>query len=413
MTYIQSEAVDNQPLVEEILDLATIALQKEDWLRVSNYLKQLPLTNQHRTKLYALSATNWQIAFSLALAMLLNADFEHRWEISKIFSSFGRDIVAPLSDLLLDEAVEIECRWFICQILGNFRESEVVLALVKLLLQTRDEELMAIAGKTLTSIGDGAIDALTALYSQPEYRFLAVKSLCYIHTAATIEPLIGMTQSSNPELRAMTLKALGSFHDRRILPVMIEALEDVASSVRQQAAIALGFRKDVCKEFALVSYLEPLLYDLDLQVCRQAATSLGRMQQKSANLALYKVLQADTTPQTLKIDAAKALCWSNTDSAIDYLQQSLASKDRLLVQEIIVSLGRISDRALKQKSAAILVKFWQEQTLSTPLKQALATSLGELRCSCAQATLEQLAQSGERKVQLHAIAALKKVLNQF
>ncbi len=412
MTYFKSEAVNkskSQSLsaIGKILDSAQKAAQKQDWLKVSNCLKELP---QSEAKLL-LESAQWQTAFDLALEMLLKADFQHKWEISKLLPSFGENLIPPLVSLVQDETTEAEVRWFICQILGSFPNQEVVLTLVELLQQTSDEELMAIAGKTLTKIGNHAIDALIDLSAQPKYRFLAVQSLYYIRTAETIEPLLKITQDPQPELRSVAVKALSSFHDPRISPVLIRALEDTASSVRKEAAIALGFRSDLCQELSLINHLQPLLFDLNLEVCRQAAVSLGRMKTQEANAALFQVLQIETTPVSLKLDLIKALGWSKISSAIDYLDKALANKSELVQQEIIITLGRITAQQLQQQSAQVLVNFWQQNqaVCDSGIKQALATSLGELRCSCAQITLEQLATDSDRKVKLHALSALKKL----
>ena len=412
MTYFKSEAVNKSKsqslwVVRKILDSAQEAAQKQDWLEVSNCLKELP---QSQAKLL-LESAQWQTAFDLALEMLLQADFQHKWEIAKLLPCFGEDLISPLASLVQDETTEAEVRWFICQILGSFPNQEVVLTLVELLQQTTDEELIAIAGKTLTKIGNHAIDALVDLSAQPKYRLLAVQSLYYIRTAETIDPLLKITQDPQPELRTIAVKALSSFHDPRIPPVLMTALEDTASSVRKEAAIALGFRSDLCQEFNLINHLQPLLFDLNLEVCRQAAVSLGRMKTKEANAALFQVLQTETTPVSLKLDLIKALGWSEISSAIDYLNQALTNKSELVQQEIIITLGRITAQQLQQQSARVLVNFWQQNQAAcdSEIKQALTTSLGELRCSCAQITLEQLATDSDRKVKLHALSALKKL----
>ncbi|MEL6930696.1 MAG: HEAT repeat domain-containing protein, partial [Cyanobacteria bacterium J06600_6] len=312
MTYIKPEKTpDQSSLVGEILEQGFKAGQEQDWQAVSQQLEQLPITRiSGGKKKFLLNPPDWQTAFELALNMLMLADFQHQWAIAKIFPRFGSKIIIPLSVLLRDEQVEVEVRWFICQILGSFPQESVVLTLVQLLQSTTENELIAIAGKTLINIGDRAIDSLIDLLSQPEYSLLAVKSLSYIRTAATIDPLLSVAAHQEAEIRAVAINALGSFHDPRIPPVLINALQDRASRVRKEATIALGFRADICQEFQLVKHLQPLLRDLNLEVCHEAAIALGRMQQEAANTALFEVLQADTTPISLKADLIKALSWS-------------------------------------------------------------------------------------------------------
>lgn len=414
MTYIKPEATSNQSsFIKAVLEQGFDAAQAENWTEVSNWLKQLPQsTTVDRGKQLVLEADDWQTAFDLALKMLTESDFQHKWEIAKLFPLFGVRIIPILGRLVLDEALEPETRWFICQILGNFPHQEVVLILVQLLRQTTDRELISVAGKTLTKVGDRAIDALIDLLSQPEYRLLAVQSLYYIRTAETITPLLDVATDSDPELRAIAVKALGSFHDRRVPPMLLDALQDLASKVRLEAAIALGFRPELCEELNLVTHLQPLLKDLNLEVCRHGAVSLGRMQQEAATTALYEVLQEDNTPISLKSEIVKALGWSEITSAVDYLQQALATANEFITQEIIVALGRISTSELKSQAAKVLIDFWHqnERLYSTQTKQILANSLGELGDRSGQEILEQLALDGDRKVKLYALAALKKLV---
>ena len=412
MTYSKSKtASDRLSLsVKELLNLCLTAAREQNWLQVSDDLKLLPQTKARGKSLFMLGEEDWHTAFDLATSMLIQADFQHKWEITKLFPCFGEAAIPTLATLVKDEALEVEVRWFACQILGNFEHQIVVITLIELLQQTTDDDLIAVAGKSLTKIGKGAIEALVELLSQVKYRALAVQCLSYIRTPQTIEPLLTIVDDPQPQLRTVAIKALGSFHDRRIPPVLITALKDTAGSVRKEAAIALGFRPDLCQELNLVTHLQSLLYDLDLEVCRQAAFSLSRMKHKAAAKALFLVLKADTTPVSLKLDVIKALCWSEIPLAINYLNQALVDSNKLVSQEIITALGRVTPQ-LQQPASQALLDFWQNcQTDSPQIKQALATSLGELRCSCARSVLEQLADDEERKVKLHALSALKKLV---
>jgi HEAT repeat protein len=418
VTYIKPETTSNQSsAVKGILLQGLKASQNQNWSEVSNQLKQLPQKkSDHQSDIiqeqFWLDPEDWQTVFNIALEMLIEGDFQHKWEITKTFPLLGSQIINPLNALVIDEKVESEVRWFICQILGNFAEQSVVFSLVQLLKQSTDSELIIIAGKTLSKIGDRAIDALVELLSKPEYCLLAANALSYIRSSATITPLLGITTAEDSELRAIAINALGSFHDHRVPSVLIAALQDKASTVRKEAAIALGFRPDLCQAMNLVEHLKPLLYDVNLEVCSQVAISLGRMQQPTATNALSEVLAANTTPVRLKSDLVKALGWSQLSSGISYLEQALTNASELIIQEIIIVLGRISTPELKHQSVQVLINFWQQRSsLPAPIRQDLATALGELRDRSAQPVLEQLATDSDRKVQLHAISALKKLVN--
>ena len=408
MTYIKPETVSNQSSsVKQILIQGFSAAQRQNWSEVSDRLQLLPQSKKE----FLLTDEDCDRALDLALIILTQADFQQKWAVIKILPLFGAKIVPPLRTLVLDETVDVEVRWFSCKVLGKFPDRAVILTLVELLQQTTDSELIAIAGKTLIEIGDRAIDALVDLLAQPEHRLLAVRSLSYIRTASTIAPLLHIASDPDSELRTIAIKALGSFHDRRVPPILVTALQDTDSSVRKEAAIALGFRPDLYQQLNLVAGLKPLLYDLNLEVCRQAAISLGRMKQDAANTALFEVLQADTTPVSLKSDLVRALGWSEIASGISYLYRTLANVSEPLIREIITTLGRTSTPKLKPQAARSLLDFWQnrEREYSPQTRQALATSLGELRDNSTRQVLQQLAEDSDRKVKLHASCALKKL----
>jgi len=414
VTYIKPETESNQlpSSVSQILLMGLAAAQQQDWLSVCDYLKLLPQTkSRKKPKLFILSAKDWQAAQAIAVSVLIEADFQHKWTISKLIPLFGNEIIPSLTTLVKDKTVEADVRWFICKILGKFKDEKVVMALVELLHQATDREIIEIVGQTLSEIGDDAVEALSNLIGQPKYSLLAVQSLYHIRTAKTIEPLLKVTSNPEPERRTLAIKALGSFHDERIPPVLLRALGDQASTVRIEAAIALGFRSDVAEELDLINHLSPLLCDFNLDVCRQAAISLGRMKQDTANQALFEALQAETTPISLKLDLVKALGWSELKSAIDYLTLASVKSCVAVTQEIITILGRFPVSEFKPVATQTLLNFWQSehQELTPQLKQSLATSLGELRCPNAKVVLEQLAQDSDRKVQLHAKSALKKI----
>ncbi len=412
MTYSKPETKVNQSAsyIKQILDLGLKGAEQQNWSLVNHQLRLLPLT-QTFGGAFAFSDPDWHATFELALAVLLQGDFQEKWEVAKIFPLLGTKIVKPLIIILEDDTVDVEVRWFICRILGNFAEPEVIIALIGLLQQT-EAELIDIASQTLTEIGDAAIDALVALLSQPQYRLLAVKSLACIRRWEIITPLIGVVRDPQAEIRTLAIEALGSFHNELIPPILIAALQDTASSVRREAAIALGFRRDLCIKLDLVTHLQPLLYDLNLEVCRQAAIALSRMKHPSAVKALFKVLQSTHTPVELQLDLVRALGWSELELAIDYLGQTLVIASESVVREIIAVLGRISSSRLKVRAAQILIDFGYShlKRLDSPqIQQTLALSLGELGNSAAKPYLSELATEDNRIVRLHAIAALKKL----
>ena len=395
-----------------MLEKAELAAKQQDWGQVADCLQQIPDFSKQKYRLSCDVKTNSQ-ALNLALLVLFNGDFQEKWAIAKIMPYLGDMAIASLVPILEDESIDIEVRWFAVKILGSFNSQIVVIALASLLQNTEEEELIAIASETLSNLGAIAVDVFVKLLAEPKYRKLATRSLAHIRRPQTLPALLSLVEDPDIEIRTIAIEALGSFHDRRVPPVLIQALQDPAASVRKEAAIALGFRPDLCAELDLAAHIKPLLYDLNPQICHQAAVTLGRMKHESAITVLNEVLSSQHTPIALKLDLVRALGWSEIDLALEYLQQALTTEIDLVIREIITILGRISSSNLQEKATTILVEFWNSITdnhNNPDLRQVLAMSLGELGKDQAEDTLKQLAEDSNSRVRLHAIAGLRKLL---
>ena len=211
-------------------------------------------------------------------------------------------------------------------------------------------------------------------------------------------------------MRSTAIEALSSFHDPRIPPILLEALDDRAAAVRKEAVIGLGLRSDLREELDLLNRLKPLLYDFNIEVCKQAAIALGRLGTDEAALALFDVLKSPATPVPLTYELICALGWVGTAKSLEYLQQALAGVSVECALEIVRVLGRREDPALKTRATQILIDFLNSEhpaAKATTVKQALAQAWGQLRETDAIDALIGLLADAENSVRLHAIAALK------
>ena len=398
-----------------ILETATIAQEQEDWSLVNQCLQKLPLNNQD-SKLQSLEEAELDKILNLALGVLMASDFQQRWEVAKIFPKLGKIAIAPLIKILEDEKIDIDVRWFVGRTLAQFDDPAVVISLVNLLKHTEDEELSIMASKGLANIGAGAIQALSSLLkdnvsTEKKLKLLAVQALAHIRSTEIVVPMLEVVNDTSPEVRASAIEALSSFFDQRISAILVAALKDKAARVRKEAVIALGLRYVQQEELNLVSELQPLLYDLDSEVCQQAAIALGRMGTNDAAEALFRVLKSPATPDWLKLDIVRGLSWIETPQTLEYLQQGLRWSSVEVCQEIVVVLGAVELQSLKRQATQILIDFlYSEQSAlkHNLIKQVLAMSLGELGESEAINPLLELAEDSEQIVKLHAIAALKK-----
>lgn len=391
------------------LEHAEAALQQGNWLLLHQCLQQL-LVDRTPEQLSDCTAARF---LDLAIAVLESGDFQDRWDMAKLLPAFGDRTIAPLIDLLQDDAADLEARWFAARILGGYSHPDVVKALMDLLQTAASEELSSMAAESLANLGTAALAGLSDLLAQDDTRLFAVRSLAHIRRSETIVPLLTVVNDPNPTVRAIALEALGSFHDPRVPPVLVNALHDLNAPVRQVAVEGLGFRHDLSLQLDLVGLLSERLRDLDLAVCQQAAIALGRLGTDAAADALLAVLRSPQTPTPLQIEIVWAFARVGNAIALESLQQALylfeQSASLQLYQAIITVVGQWEAVALKLQAAQIL-RDALTTTITTAqpaLRQAIAIGLGALGQLTALETLIQLLADEEMSVRLHAIAALK------
>jgi HEAT repeat protein len=399
--------------MSNVLEQAAAAAQQGNWSLLNQYLQQLPLgkkTTDVDAEPALLNDTDLEQVLNLALDVLDAGDFQERWEVAKVFPKLGAIAIAPLLEILEDEDADLELRWFAGRILGEFNHPSVIPRLVEFLKTSEDEDLLVVAATALSSLGDSAVDALASLLADSESRLLATRALSQIRRPEIIAPLLGVVHDTEVAVRSTAIEALSSFHDPRIPPVLLEALDDRAAVVRKEALIGLGLRSDLREELDLLNRLKPLLYDFNIEVCKQAAIALGRLGTDEAALALFDVLKSPATPVPLTSELICALGWVGTVKSLDYLQQALAGVSVECACLIVRVLGRREEPALKTKAAQILIDFLNSEhpaAKATTVKQALAEAWGELRQIDAIDALIGLLADSEDSVRLHAIAALK------
>ncbi|MEH1924073.1 HEAT repeat domain-containing protein [Nostoc sp.] len=394
--------------IKQLLVQVETAYNTDDWSSLIQYLQQLILgTDSEHLEI----VKNQEYLLNLTLSMLEMGDFQQRWEITKVLTHLGNIAIPPLIEILEDEDAEEELRWYAARTLGEFEHPEAIAAIVELLKTDEDEELKAIAATALGQMGTVAITSLTELLLDEDTRLLAVRSLSYIRQPETITPLLSVLQDPQPAIRAAAIEALSSFHDERLAPILLNALDDIAATVRRAAVLGLGFRPELHQALDLVTRLQPKLYDCNLEVCCAAAASLSRMGSDDAAKYLFDLLISPDTPIKLQLETIRALSWVGTLSSLEYLQTALnQSTSETVWQEIVTVLGRVQKPQLTTPAAEILLQILRSQhpaTEITKIKSAIALSLGQLGEMQAIESLILLLGDSNASVRLHAIAALK------
>jgi HEAT repeat protein len=347
----------------------------------------------------------------LALQVLTQGDFEQQWEIAKIIPKLGEIAIQPLLEIVTDPDLDLEDRWFGARILGGFHQPQVVTALVELVRQNEDLELTAIATNALAKIGTPAIAALTNLLATSD-RGIAVAILAQIRHSQTIEPLIQVIDDPDPQIRTLAIEALGSFHDRRIPPLLIAKLTDAVASVRQAAVVALCLRSDLAIELDLLQHLRPLLFDLNLAVCEATALGLARLPDPGVVAVLTEVLGSRHTPNKLKSSVILALGWIGTRSAIDSLMAALVDPSPDLAPEIVTSIGKTEQERVYASQLLVSYLHSHNDAANWPpasVRQEIAAALGNLGEQNTVSDLVQLLGDPDDRVKLYTITAISKL----
>jgi HEAT repeat protein len=389
------------------LDRATAAAASGIWSIVVDSLQNLSPEHFDRNR----------SILDLALQVLLQGELEQQWDIAKIIPKLGEIAIEPLLEIVNDPDLDLEDRWFGARILGEFKQPQVVTALVELIRQNEDPELTSIATGALTKIGIPAIAALTDLLATAD-RSIAVAILAQIRHSQTIEPLIQVIDDPDPQIRTLIVEALGSFHDPRIPPILLTKLTDVAASVRQAAVVALSLRSELAGELDLLHHLRPLLFDLNLAVCKATALGLARLPDPDVVPVLTEVLKSRHTDNELRSSVILALGWIGTTSAIDSSISALpsSSSDGLgvgleLAPEIIIAIGKTERERVYASQR--LVAYLNSKELSEPhpaiVKQEIAAALGNLGNIDTVSDLVRLLADPDDRVRLYTIAAISKL----
>ncbi len=400
------------------LQQAQAAAQQHDWPLVNQYLARFVAPNQPARTFASVESADaeaaeddiaTQTALSLAIQSLIDGDFQSRWDAAKLVPKFGHAAIAPLISLVQDEDCDDEVRWFAARLLGDFNDPAVVIVLAELLQTAEDDELQAIAAAALANLGSTAIQSLAALLDHPDARLAAVQALSQIRTVETIEPLLRVTDSPEPSIRAIAVEALGSFHHPTVTPILLKGLTDTAPAVRREALAGLSRRRDLLNEVDLVAHIQPCLLDLNLDVCRQAMIALGHLGTDAAALALRQVMLSPNTPMLLKVDAARTLGWIESQAALDGLTEGLHLEQEAVQVEIVRGLSQIQDANLRSQAASQLAHVMTHPSVTDLVRQAAALGLGQLDQDTALEPLIQLLANSNSAVRFHAIAALKQL----
>lgn len=344
-----------------------------------------------------------------ALKTLEYGNFEERWAIAKVLVRYGDDVIEPLKEVILDEGGDSEHRWFALRILSQLQNPRIVLIITQLLMMTEDEDLISLATQTLASQGENAIAVLSPLLHSPESRLSATRALAQIPHPSVITPLMSVVDDDNVDIRQSAIASLTHFDNQKINHILEKALNDYNSSIRKEALIGLTLKNKHYSSSQLINLICPLLEDVDLTVCQQAAISLSRLEDNLATDILFDTLIQKYTPIPLQSSIVKALAWQETHYSIYALAKALYLLSEEIVCDIIASFSRINKPQIKQQIIDITIKFYHNHNLaknSEKITQNLCYTWQKIRAKESQKILLEIINTGAEKSKIYAQSAL-------
>lgn len=352
------------------------------------------------------------ISLELALKVLELGNFEEKWAIAKILVKYGKEVIAPLKEVILDEKANVEHRWYSLKILNEIKNPEIILIVTELLNITQEEDLLLLASQTLASQGKQSIAFLSQLLENSSYRRLAMKALSQIPSIEIVKPLLSVVNDQDSTIRAMAIATLRNFDTPEIKSVMINALKDYASSVRKEAVIGLGLKLKLSKELEIVKLMLPLLYDINLSVAQQTVISLSRCSHPLVTRNIYQLLRYSNTPDSLKITVVRSLSWIATPKSLECLEEYIYISNLSITIEIITVLGRVTKSDLQSQAVTILSNFYHSNSLklkSPEILQCLCYSLKQLNATTTIDIVKAIEANDNSQVRFYAQNALKQL----
>lgn len=211
---------------------------------------------------------------------------------------------------------------------------------------------------------------LAQIWRDPETVFRSQLQTIFATVEKRTARLSELVAADNAETQACAVEILGELADIRQLPVLRRALESPAGSVRYQAALALGRRRDVeavpalCREAqstpelrqeciwalgeigdaaatpTLASFLAGSSRVGDVAVRRAAATALGQIKDPAAQPALSLAAVRDDAP-TVRASAVEALGLVGEPGGVPALLQALSDGALFVAVQAVEALGSI------------------------------------------------------------------------
>lgn len=262
---------------------------------------------------------------------------------------------SPLSQAMTDlKSKDVGARRRATEDLSRLREPRATPALI-VALSDEDGGVRAGAARAigLMRVPDGVKELTRVLKEDPEpsVRQSAAVALGFIGDASAGAPLAAALKDGDASTRYAAVQALATLRSPAGVPALTEGLKDPSPAYRRTAALALGEIGDA----SAVPAIRNLLKDDDISVQAGAAQALGRLRDKDkGTLSTLKKWLKKPPSLEMRLVAAQALARAGDDSGRGAALEVLADKSadvrfRLQSVQILSELRDPSTRPALEK----------------------------------------------------------------
>jgi len=393
----------------------SVALQ--DWALVVRSVQEILMEEE-----WVLAEAQQDSMIEALILALEWGDFQVRWDVTNVLPRLGERAIEPLLEWLQEDDLDADVQWFGIRMLGRWAGEAGLTRLLEV-LRSGTPDLQAMALSVLIQQGNVILDRISPLLMTGDTRLLAVKILSGIRSRDTMNLLLTVVTDENPEIRNVALEALSSFQDERLGLVFVKALSDSVTSVRQTAAMAIGFCQAL-SAFDRTVHLVPLLWDVQISVSCAAASSLGRVNHEDSIAALQKALFSQPLPTPLGLELARSLFHIGNMAGYEdaivglgaYVMTSVITETNISIQnkfnsdvvsEIFQILGRVDIPIAKFIALYAVLKCLEQQNLNSIDRTLAITALGQLKDLRSIDPLIQQLIHPDPSLRLHVLHALQ------
>jgi len=244
-----------------------------------------------------------------------------RNEVAYSLRAIG-DACAVKALILMLKDKEVSIQIAAIESLGDLRDSQAVEPLIAM-LKDKEVSVRVAAIRSLGALGDSqAVEPLIAMLKDKRdlIRGIVAGALGAIGDSRAVGPLFYILTDRNSDVRSNAAKSL-SLIGTPALKALLNNLNNKNPDVRQCAAMALGYAKDM----RVVRKLVTMLSDPNRNVRCTTAESLGRLGDQQAVPMLTKALR-DSSPE-VRSESAKALGLIGDSRAVLVLKAASRDKD--------------------------------------------------------------------------------------